>query len=104
MAFFDELGRKISNAGQKTKNMADAAKLNSMISDEERNINNLCFQIGKLYVSLHFSDCEADFKPYIEAISASQQRISEYREQAQVLRGIVKCEKCGAEVSVNSSF
>ena len=37
MAFFDEIGKKLSQTGQmavqKTKEMADIAKLNSNISD-----------------------------------------------------------------------
>ena len=37
MAFFDEIGKKLSQTGQgmvqKTKEMADVAKLNSNISD-----------------------------------------------------------------------
>ena len=44
MAFFDELGKKVSEAGQKTlqktKELSDTARLNSMLSDEERRIDN----------------------------------------------------------------
>ena len=40
MAFFDDLGKKISQAGQnavqKTKEMTDIARINGMISDEEK--------------------------------------------------------------------
>lgn len=40
MAFFDEIGKKITQTGQmavqKTKNMADIAKLNASLSDEEK--------------------------------------------------------------------
>lgn len=42
MGFFDDFGKKISSAGQeaiaKTKELADVAKINSSISDEENKI------------------------------------------------------------------
>ena len=57
MAFFDNLSKKVSEAGQKTiqktKELADTSRLNAMIADEEKAINNAYYQIGKLYVSLH---------------------------------------------------
>ena len=44
-AFFDEVGKKISKTSQgmaqKTKNLTETVKLNSMISDEEKNINSV---------------------------------------------------------------
>ena len=48
--FFDDLGRKISQAGQsavqKTKEMTDIVKLNSSIADEEKKIRNSYVEIG----------------------------------------------------------
>lgn len=108
MAFFDELGKKISQTGQsavkKTKDMAEVAKINSMISDEEKSINNNYYQIGKLYTSMHANDCESDFKGMIDSICESEKKIAEYKEQVQLIKGVVKCEKCGGEVSINSAF
>lgn len=108
MAFFDELGKKISQTGQsavqKTKDMAEVAKINSMISDEEKSINNNYYQIGKLYTSMHPYDCEGEFKGMINSIHESEKKIAEYREQVQKIKGVVKCEKCGGEVSINSAF
>ncbi len=53
MGFFDELGKKISGASQevvqKGKEMADTAKFNSMIHDEERKISAVYGKIGKKY-------------------------------------------------------
>ena len=96
MSFFDDLGKKLSQAGQtavqKTKEMADIAKLNSAISDEEKRIDDNYLQIGKLYVSLHDAEHEAEGK------------IKGYRQQIKDIKGIVKCEKCGAEVSKDAAF
>lgn len=108
MAFFDDLGKKLSNAGQtavqKTQELAAVAKLNSEISDEEKKINNTYFQIGKLYVAMHENDCESDFQGMIISLRDSTQKIAEYKQQIQNIKGVVRCEKCGAEVANNVAF
>ncbi len=108
MSFFDDLGKKLSQAGQtavqKTKEMADVAKLNSAISDEEKRIDDNYLQIGKLYVSLHDAEHEADFDAFIAAIHEAEGKIKGYRQQIKDIKGIVKCEKCGAEVSKDAAF
>lgn len=108
MAFFDELGKKISQAGQtavqKTKEMTDIAKLNGMISDEEKRINNNYYQIGKLYIEIHQNDFENNFAGMINAIRDSEAKIAEYKQQIQNIKGVVRCEKCGAEVDKNVAF
>ena len=56
MSFFNDLGRKVSEAGhsarKKTKELSDTNRLNSMILDEEKRINDSYFQIGKLYFQM----------------------------------------------------
>lgn len=108
MAFFDDLGKKLSQAGQtavqKTKEMADIAKLNSAISDEEKRIDGSYLEIGKLYVSLHDAEHEADFDGLIAAIHESEGKIKDYQQQIKDIKGVVKCEKCGAEVPNNAAF
>ena len=108
MAFFDSIGKTISEKGQvavkKTKDFAEVTKINSLISDEERNINNNYFQIGKLYASMYSTDYGEEFKAFITSIKESEAKIVDYREKIQLIRGTVKCEKCGGEVSIESAF
>ncbi len=108
MAFFDDLGKKLSQAGQtavqKTKEMTDIARINGAISDEEKKVNNNYFQIGKLYVAMHTTDYENDFAGMIAAIKESETKIRDYRQQIQDIKGVVRCEKCGAEVANNVAF
>lgn len=108
MAFFDDLGKKLTQAGQsavqKTKEVADIAKLNSLIYDEEKRISNNYLEIGKLYVSLHADGHEADYDEMIAAIRESEAKIKECRHQITEIKGIVVCEKCGAEVPVHAAF
>ena len=64
MSFFDEVGKKITDVGQgtiqKTKNMADVAKLNSVISEEEQKIKSAYEQIGQIFVHKYRQNPELD--------------------------------------------
>ncbi len=108
MAFFDELGKKISQTSQgvvqKTKDTAEVIKLNGMISDEEKRINNLYMQIGKLYFEVHEETCEECFTSMISDIKESKSKISQYSEQVKKLKGIVRCPNCGGDVQYGSPF
>lgn len=108
MALLDSLGKKASEttakAMQKAKELSETASLNSMISDEEKKINNNYFQIGKLYASLHQHDCEEAFAGMLSSIIESEGKISDYRQQINDLKGVIRCEKCGGEVPRGVSF
>ncbi|MDD6233376.1 MAG: zinc-ribbon domain-containing protein [Frisingicoccus sp.] len=103
MGFFDDLGKKVTDAGQKTvqktKEMSEVARVNSLISQNENRINNIYYQIGKLYVNIHEFDYEEEFGGMISQVIELEQQISEFRKQIQEIKGIQFCEKCGAEVA-----
>lgn len=108
MSFFDEVGKKITDVGQgtiqKTKNMADVAKLNSVISEEEQKIKNACEQIGRVYVQKYRQNPDPDLEQYVRAIVLSEQKIAESNHSIQELKGMVACTKCGAMVDKDSAF
>ncbi len=108
MAFFDSIGKKISQTGQaavqKTKQMADVAKLNSDISDEEKKTTNIYYQIGQLYVSLHKDNPESDFEVLFEQLNESQAKIENLKQQIQDIKGVKRCTTCGAEIPNNATF
>lgn len=108
MAFLDNLGKKVTEAGQKTiqktKELSEISKLNSIISDEEKRINNFYSQIGKLYISLHHDDCEEDFSGMISMIDESETKIKEYQKEILNIKGVQHCEKCGAEIQRDAAF
>lgn len=108
MAFFDDLGKKISQAGQsavqKTKDMTDTARINGAIAEEEKKINHYYFQIGKLYVATHATDYENDFAGMINAVQDSKKKIREYYQQLQDIKGVICCTKCGNEMASEASF
>lgn len=108
MAFFDNLGKKASEATakaiQKAQELSETTKLNSFISDEEKKINHAYYQIGKLYMSLHRGDGDEAFAGIIAGILEAEQRINAYRTQLQDIKGVQRCEKCGAEVARGAAF
>ena len=108
MALLDEIGKGISGIGRKTAQMSrdfsDTSRLNSMISEEERNVQNCYLQIGKLYVDLHKSDYEPSFATWIQNLNESERKIADYKQQVQVIKGVRSCPGCGADVQRNAAF
>ena len=108
MAFFDDLGKKITqvsqSAVQKTKDITEIAKYSALVSDEEKKIKDLYSEIGKLYVQLHADETEGQLGEKVAAVKEAEKKIEEYNQTIKELKGYVRCEKCGAEVQNNMSF
>lgn len=108
MAFFNELGKKLTQAGQEaaqqTKIFAETTKINSHISDEEKQINNLYMQIGKNYFEANKDNSAAMYNDLMVNILDAQARIEQYKEQIKKIKGIVNCPNCGAEVANSAAF
>ena len=108
MAFFDDLGKKITQTSQdvvqKTKDTAEVIKLNSMISDEEKRINNLYSEVGKKYFELYSDSYDQELENMIIGIKEAKSKIEEYAEQIKKLKGIVRCPNCGGEVQYGAPF
>lgn len=107
MAFFDEVGKKLSQASQdaiqKTKEMADITKYNTAISNEEKVVNDLYFQLGKAY----YETCEDRnnaYVAYFEAINTSLTKINDMKKMIQTLKSVVPCPGCGAEMKREAIF
>lgn len=108
MAFFDDLGKKLSQAGQtavqKTKEVTDIARTNAAIGEQEKRIAEIYSEIGKLYVMKYPSGGDEEFQVLLERLRDAENKIIEFRKQIQEIKGVVRCEKCGAEVAGNSAF
>jgi len=108
MAFFEGVGKQIAktsqSAAQKAKNMAETVKINGMISDEEKRINDAFFQIGRTYYDIYGANPEQLFIQLIDGINDSRTKIAVCEEQIKQLKGIDKCKKCGSEVPYNAPF
>ena len=108
MDFFERISKTVTEASQKTiaktKELTDTSRLNSLISEEEKKITNLYYQIGKLYVSIHREDNEEDFGGMIKSLSDAELKVESYKKQIQDIKGVQRCEKCGAEVPRGVAF
>ena len=96
MGFFDELGKKISDASQdmmqKGKDFSDTTKLNSQIHDEERKISAVYTKIGKKYFEEFHQAAGAGYQDLVDEIHASQAKISEYQEKLNALKAGVEAQ------------
>lgn len=108
MGLFDELGKKVTAAGQKTvqktKEVTDVARINSLISQEEKRIENIYLQIGKVYVAKHGNDCDEEMCNLVDAVKDLEEKVREYREQIQDIKGIQRCPSCGAVLPREAVF
>lgn len=108
MPFFEQLGKRLTDAGQsvaqQTKNFADVTQLNSAVSDKEKKISQLYLNMGRLYYEKHKNDLSADFRPLMEEITALYAEIAENRDKIKQIKGIAQCPKCGANLPANAAF
>ena len=108
MAFFDEMDRKLSQFGQsvsnKSREVSEGMRLSSAIKAEEEKQNNLYREVGKYYFENCAANAEGQLKVLCDQIVASMELTSQYKQQQNVLKGMVSCPNCGAQVSANSGF
>ena len=92
MAFFENIGKKISSTGQnavnKAKEVAEVSKINSMVGDEQNRINTNLYLIGKLYLDIHGNDYEPQFASMIQEVISSKKKISDYKLQIQNINNL----------------
>ena len=120
MGFLEGLGKKVADAGQKTKGMTDVARLELLVKKEENKLNQIYSRIGKLYVDMHMDDHEEAFSGMFSEFQETTQTIRNYNQQiAQIKDGwnseetaevppasssSGKCPNCGAAIPEGSSF
>lgn len=108
MAFWDNFEKKATDATanvvSKVKGVSDITRLNSMVTEEENRIREIYLKIGQTYVALHGRDNEAGFADLLNVFRASQLKIEQYKQEIMDIRGVQKCEKCGAEVAAGAAF
>lgn len=89
MDFFDELGEKLVSAGkyagEKAKEVADVAKLNAQLAQEEHKFRKACYELGRFYYEN--GDPEAvDMEPYMAAVREKSAAIESLKEQIEAMK------------------
>lgn len=104
MAFFDELGKKISQGGQEAvkqgKSMANVARYKSSISTLQSKIKDLYTQIGEMYYKENKDNPDDLYIDAIATIQKYEKEIEAAKTAIQNEKGIKVCPKCGKEISV----
>ena len=108
MAFFEQLGKKLTDAGQgvaqQTKNFTEVTRLSGAISEKEKRVNQLLGSLGKAYYERHQNDPSAIEPEIIKELNTLNMEIIQCREEIKQIKGVVKCPRCGEEVSLNAAF
>lgn len=108
MSIFEEIGKNISSAGQgvmqKSKNIVDATRLNSNISENDKKIAELFAILGKIYYQQNKDAAGVEGQEHIDAINALYQQNAQLREQVKQIQGIKICANCGAEMAYAANF
>lgn len=108
MAFFEQIGKKITDAGQgmaqSSKNAMDISRLNSLISDKKKQIAQSYSALGEAYFAAHRDDPSPEFSEHVTAIKGLFADIEKAENDIKMIRGVVQCPTCGADILIGSAF
>ena len=102
MAFFNDIGKKISQAGheavEKTKDMAEVTRLNSVIKEKNEQADEIFRKLGEAYFNRHRNDAEPALRPMVAELISVKNVISESEKAIGEIKGVRRCPHCGEEV------
>ncbi len=108
MAFFEELGKRITDAGQgvarSTKNFTQVTKLNAAISAKEKERKELFAQFGRLCYEKGGRPAPEDVAGPMEAIRALTEEMENLQAEVERIKSAGKCPACGAELPQDALF
>lgn len=108
MSFFENLGKKISQAGEsaveKTKQMTEIARLNGKIDDVQKNLDKLYKQIGEIYAEKYADIAPEDLVDYISQVKNYQTELDSLGKDLNLVKGFVKCDNCGSLIKIGDAF
>lgn len=103
MAFINNLKDKLSQAGQSTaqkaKDISDLAKLNSTISNAERQISDLYSKVGYEIYCAYRNAPQPEVAELIQQINDLHKSIEDCKAQIKVIQAIEDCPQCGAQLN-----
>ncbi len=108
MSVFSNIGKNISNKGKeisrKAKVMSETSSLNNIIKGEECKIDTQYKLIGKMYFEKYSSSPEQEFKPAIESIKNSMEKINETQQEILKIKSQFCCPECGTSFKNDAVF
>lgn len=94
MSVLNDIGKKLGEAAEiaanKAKEVTEIAKLNSYISAEEKEINKIYCEIGKLVYEQSKDEAIGHFGKLCKDINESKEKIAEYKNQIEKVKSSSK--------------
>ena len=108
MAFFDELGKALSDTGKvvvgKTKDITGALQLKAKVSQEKDKVNQAYIELGKAFYDILKTAPEETYASEVKTISEGLLVIEDLENQIMELEGTRICAECGAKVDRGAKF
>lgn len=108
MAFFDDLGAKLTSAGQKTmkkaNDLTDSAKLTMRTNELNRAVQELYTKLGEQYYALYGEQPAEGLEDLCREIAENQEEIQKIRMEIQRIKQIKVCPSCGSENPGDANF
>ena len=103
-----KLGETITETGktvgEKTKQVGNVAKLNAKIISSEHSISDNYTILGKYYYDTYKNNPDEEIAETVNSITASIDAIDEMKNQILAIKGLVKCQSCGAGCPFEDDF
>lgn len=101
----DQIPNSMTSIEESEENRALAEKeLKDKIAQADQQIEDSCLAIGKAYIELHKTDYEPVFSEWMLSVLKAQQDKEECVRQQRLLRGMILCESCHAEVPKDARY
>ena len=108
MAFFEGIGKKISQTAQGaikgTRDLTEVSRLNGQILDEQKAMDSFFLQLGKKYYELHTNSADENFAHFCNSITACIEKIAALKKEVHNIKGMKKCPGCGAEIPIATLY
>ena len=108
MAFFDNIKGKVTQASQttvqKAKDLSEIAKLNTAVSNAEKQIFTIYGQIGMEIYKAYADNPQPEVAELVEQVKALEAAIQESKDRIKTLSAGEVCPECGAKISKGMVF
>ena len=105
---FKKIGDTITETGktvgEKTKQVSSVAKFNAKIISSQHSISDNYTILGKYYYDTYKDNPAEEVAETVNSITASLETIADMKSQILAIKGMVKCQDCGAECPFDDTF
>ena len=108
MSLFEQIGKKISDAGQgvaqQTRNLTEITRLNGESLDTDKKINALFQEVGRAYYTEHIDDGTQPYRASLDMIKELYAKRIQIQDRIKQIKGVTKCPQCGGDVPLGAQF